>query len=194
MANVAISGDTSGAVTLTVPSTVGTQTATFPAATGTVMVSGNMPAFGSYQNNNTTSISSGTWTLTPNNTKVFDTNNCYNNTGSTVTLNSLSVPAYAFCPNVAGYYQVNGSSAVYSATSNKSFCSIYKNGTATATGAFGQFTATVSETINTVSFILYLNGTGDYIQLYTWQGTGSTLSIDYGISSDWFNAAMVRNA
>jgi hypothetical protein len=36
-----------------------------------------------------------------------NTAGCFNNTGSTVTLNGLSVPAYAFCPNVAGYYQVN---------------------------------------------------------------------------------------
>jgi hypothetical protein len=40
MANVAISGDTSGAVTLTVPAVAGTNTITFPAGTGNVSVQG----------------------------------------------------------------------------------------------------------------------------------------------------------
>jgi hypothetical protein len=40
------------------------------------------------------------------NTEKFDTDGCYNNTGSTVTLNGISTPAYSFAPNVAGKYFV----------------------------------------------------------------------------------------
>jgi hypothetical protein len=45
MSSVVISGDSSGAITLTAPAVAGTNTITLPAATGTAMVSGNIPAF-----------------------------------------------------------------------------------------------------------------------------------------------------
>jgi len=66
-------------------------------------VAGTGPAFSAYQNTATVSISVGTWTVVPYNTEEFDTASCFNNTGSTVG----STPAYAFLPNVAGYYQVS---------------------------------------------------------------------------------------
>ena len=172
----------------------GGYTATFPAATGTIMVSGNMPAFGAYQNNNTTSIASGTWTLCPNNTEYFDTNGCYNNTGSTVTLNGLSVPAYAFMPNVAGYYQVNACTSIYSGMTGKMFIAIYKTGSSYCTGNEIGFTASVTQAVGTVQSVVYLNGTTDYVQIYAWHNIGTTQSIDYGTSGNWFNCAMVRAA
>jgi hypothetical protein len=194
MSSVVISGDTSGAITLAAPAVAGTNTITLPAAAGTIQVSGNMPAFGAYQNNNTTSIASGTWTLCPNNTEYFDTNNCYNNTGSTVTLNGLSVPAYAFMPNVAGYYQVNGCTSIYTGATGKMFIAIYKTGSSYCTGNEIGFTASVTQAVGTVQTVLYLNGTTDYVQIYAWHNIGTTQSIDYGTSGNWFNCAMVRNA
>jgi hypothetical protein len=43
MSSVIISGDTSGAITLAAPAVSGTNTATFPAATGTVVITGTTP-------------------------------------------------------------------------------------------------------------------------------------------------------
>jgi len=118
MSSILLSGDTSGAVTLTVPAVAGTRTATLPAATGTVMVSGNMPAFAAYADAGA-SLASATQTLVPYNNKTgnsapaFDTAGCYNNTNATVTLNGISTPAYSFAPNVAGYYQVSANFASF---------------------------------------------------------------------------------
>ena len=44
MSSMVLSGDTSGAITLTVPAVAGTNTITFPANTGTAVVSGTTPA------------------------------------------------------------------------------------------------------------------------------------------------------
>ena len=66
----------------------------------------NGPAFGAWLSANQ-SVTSTVGTTLACNTEEYDTGGCYNNTGSTVTLNGLSVPAYSFCPNVAGYYTVN---------------------------------------------------------------------------------------
>jgi hypothetical protein len=61
-------------------------------------------------------------------TKVFDTANCFNNTGSTATLNGLSAPAYSFTPNVAGYYQINCSLIANDSVSGTGYiCALYKN-------------------------------------------------------------------
>jgi len=189
MANVAISGDTSGAVTLTVPATAGTQTVTFPAATGTAMVSGNMPAFRAYSSGNFT-ISTGAYAILPLNTKSFDTNTCYNNTGSTVTLNGVSAPQYSFAPNIAGYYQVNLAVST-SATGTQINPVIYKNGSAVIYG-------TVSNGITgyagggVASDLVYMNGTSDYIQAYCYISVSGSL---FGASNGCvFSAELVRTS
>ena len=40
------------------------------------------------------------------NSEVYDNGGCYNNTSGTVTLNSISTPAYSFAPNEAGKYLI----------------------------------------------------------------------------------------
>ena len=49
-----------------------------------------------------------------------------------------------------------------------------------------------------VAAMFYLNGTGDYVQLYTYQGSGSSQNTD-GLSGDWpivqyFQGCMMRGA
>ena len=61
MSSVTIAGDTSGSVLLQAPSVAGSTTVNIPAATGTMMVSGNMPAFSAYKTSNQ-SYSANTWT------------------------------------------------------------------------------------------------------------------------------------
>ena len=182
MANVAISGDTSGAVTLTVPSTVGTQTATFPAATGTVMVSGNMPAFSATMTGSNTTIANATWIKLAFNNKVFDTANCYDPTTN-----------YRFTPNVAGYYSVtvmvNGVSAAISLGS-VTLGGIYKNGT---NFQYGLGVNTVSGGAPIMTTTIYLNGSTDYIEAYAFQNSGSSGTIYTGIGSQ-FTAYLVRTA
>ena len=53
------------------------------------------------------SYSDATTTQVNFNSEIIDEGSCYNNTGSTVTLNGVSVPAYSFGPNVAGKYYIS---------------------------------------------------------------------------------------
>lgn len=47
MSSIVVSGDTSGAVTLSAPAVAGTNTLTLPATTGTVVATGTAPLAGS---------------------------------------------------------------------------------------------------------------------------------------------------
>ena len=160
---------------------------TVPSVTGTAMVSGNMPTFSAYQNTNQ-SYSSGVSALVNFQDKNWDTAGAFNNTGSTVTLNGLSVPAYAFCPNVAGYYQVN----LMVRTNNSSAeaqSNIHKNGSAWCAGSAINITSG-SQSGTGASSIVFLNGTGDYIQGYVYTGSAGTGSS--GNQSTQFSAILVR--
>jgi hypothetical protein len=98
--------------------------------------------------------------------ELYDSNGCFNATGGTVTLNGLTAPAYSFVPNVAGFYQFNiavrFSSSTVSAGSN---LQIWKNGSQLHR-IFEQ--PVNSGTYGPISFpsACYLNGTGDYVQMY----------------------------
>jgi len=137
----------------------------------------NGPAFSAYLAGGSQSITGGTETVAILDTKEFDTAGCFNNTGSTVTLNGLSVPAYAFCPNVAGYYQVSANLR-YGATSTFSACVAYfsKNGGQyyrwfeLTTGAWTTGWSTAG------SMLMYFNGTGDYVQLTGSVSGGTSLT------------------
>jgi hypothetical protein len=170
----------------------GTNTATIPAATGTVMVSGNMPAFSAYQSAGQT-LANSTFTLLQNNTKVFDTGTCFNNTGSTVTLNGISVPAYSFAPNVAGYYYVTGCTNIAASATGTTNISLYKNGSQAYV---------LSNLINNASqslivggsVLIYLNGTSDYINVYASQTSGTSQPTYPAAPYAYFQASLVRTA
>ena len=177
MSSVIISGDTSGAITLSAPAVSGTNTATLPSATGTVMVSGNMPAFSAYQNS-ATSLTNAGYTKIAFQVKEYDTASAYDNTTN-----------YRFTPQVAGYYQVNSGVAA-NFTSGETTIYIYKNGSRAKTGS--DAAAAIYEV--TVSAQIYLNGSTDYIEVYVYQGTGSALNTYTGVAATYFQAAMIRSA
>ena len=182
-----------GQITVQEPATASNFTQTLPAATGTVMISGNMPAFSAYASSQT--ISSSTPTNITYTTEEFDTAGCFNNTGSTVTLNGLSVPAYAFCPPVAGYYQINGE-VCYNTVASTRYCYIiiYKNGGQWKQGSFCPLNSLDYAAVN-VQAVVYLNGTGDYVQIYSGQNSASSVTtIVAGVSYTHFSAVMVRGA
>ena len=179
MSSVVISGDTSGAITLSAPAVSGTNTATLPASTGTVMVSGNMPAFSAY-NNAAQSLTNNTQTKIQCNTEEFDTASYYDPTTN-----------YRFTPLVAGYYQVNAGAGVSdSAATGYVQASIYKNGSLfkSGYGAYQSFTGTGGATVATV---MYLNGTTDYIEFYVRQNTGATQLL-VANTGNYFSAVLVR--
>jgi hypothetical protein len=177
MSSVVISGDTSGAITLAAPAVAGTNTINLPAAAGTVMVSGNMPAFSATKVNAAQSITSNTWTKVTFDTEEFDTANCF--TSST------------FTPTVAGYYQVNGVVDMYpSVAGSRSAIRIYKNGSNYKSGNDIQI-ATQVEIGVVVNAVCYCNGTTDYLELYALMTATSPAIQNY---STRFDAVLVRSA
>ena len=198
-----ISGSTSGTTTLQATAVAGTTTLTLPAVTGTVVstgstavvsqamlaanVAGNGPAF--LVSGAGTACANGVATLITFTSETFDTNGCYNNTGSTVTLNGVSAPAYSFAPNVAGYYEFtasifsDGSAAdrpsIYLYKSGASYLSVFAVGTGIAGGQSYQ-----------ISGLIYLNGSSDYVQCYYVQSSGGTTTTNASLS--YFCGSMAR--
>jgi hypothetical protein len=85
MSSVVISGDTSGAITLSAPAVAGTNTLTLPASTGTVLTTGSPQSGGVIQvvgatsttNNSTTSTSFVATNLTATITPKFSTSRIF---------------------------------------------------------------------------------------------------------------------
>ena len=149
---------------------------TYPSTGGTVMVSGNMPAFSAYQSSAQT-LSSVTNTKIQLQSKEFDTANAFDNTTN-----------YRFQPTVAGYYQFNAALRVNSSNTTVRPI-IYKNGSGYKTGSdSGSGNVSSSE----VSCIVYLNGSTDYVEFWGLIGTGQALS---PASQDtYFQGVLVRAA
>ena len=177
-----------GSMTLAGPSTNSNQTVTIPDTTGTMMVSGNMPAFSAYPNANQ-SFTTNTFNLINYQTKTYDTASAFNNTGSTVTLNGISVPAYAFAPPVAGYYQISINLATNSVMT-RVYVALYKNGSFAYSGI--DIIATQPNTVNS-SWLVYLNGTSDYVQHYAY-GTGASPQWLGDSRYTFFSGVLVRSA
>ena len=178
MSSVVISGDTSGAITLSAPAVAGTNTATLPAATGTVMVSGNMPAFSAYLSSSQ-SISGNTWTKIQCNTKEFDTNSNYDNATN-----------YRFTPTVAGYYQIVVGFGQNVTGGTLSLMAIYKNGSAYK---YGTAVTTFSGSVN-MTCLVFMNGSTDYVEAYGFISGASGFQFNGGQANTYFQAAMIRTA
>ena len=175
MSSMILSGDTSGAITLSAPAVAGTNTITLPAATGTVMVSGNMPAFSAYQSS-TQTLSGGVATKIQCQTEEFDTASAYDNTTN-----------YRFTPQVAGYYQFNAAWTAGTAGTNMTVA-IYKNGSEAKRGQNVQ----ASAAIMTVSCLIYMNGSTDYAEFYATTQLGQAGAT--GSNLTYFQGILVRSA
>jgi cytoskeletal protein CcmA (bactofilin family) len=182
--NLILNGATSGSVTVSAPAVAGSSTAAFPVATGTVMVSGNMPAFSAYLGTSQT-VTTSTATKLQLNTEVFDTANAFDSTTN-----------YRFTPTVAGYYQLNGQvygSAVTSMTAI--YCQIYKNGSLYQNGSIENITVGTSPQGVLISSLVYLNGSTDYVELWgTITGTGACSFTTSAGTVNWFNGILIRTA
>lgn len=193
MSSVIIAGNTSGTITLDAPNVAGTTVLTLPATTGTVLTSVSPasdlpssikgPTFSAYCSTNQ-SITTATYTKIQLNTEEFDTNSNFDSTTN-----------YRFTPTVAGYYLISG--CVYfniaPTTLTNSTLHIYKNGSSfkfvnlDLNSTYGHYGSTVTS-------IVSLNGTTDYIELYVYQATGSSYNLTGGGNSTYLSGSMTRSA
>jgi hypothetical protein len=139
-------------------------------------VSGTGPAF-SAQITTTQTITANANTKVIFGTEYFDTNSNYD------------VANGRFTPTVAGYYQIN--SQIYFPSNSSSYATteIQKNGTAIAVAASAS--QTYVAVCPSVSTIVYLNGTTDYVESFAATGQSGTLNLT---SSSRFSGALVRAA
>jgi hypothetical protein len=147
---------------------------------------GQGPAFLAYPATDQ-SISNAVATTIACDTELFDTANCFNNTGSTVG----GIPAYSFLPNVAGYYLFTAQADDEQSTASVSrfILLISKNGT----------TSRLSDNMSSSTWILngsilmYMNGTTDYVSMGAYiASTGAKVGGGYDVTR--FSGFLVRSA
>jgi hypothetical protein len=132
-----------------------------------------IPAFGAYQST-LQSLSAATYTKLQFQTEEFDTDNCFDNATN-----------YRFTPTVAGYYQFNAAMALAGASS-EGYIQLRKNGSNFKAGNdIGGSDYSV-----TVSSIIYLNGSTDYVEV--WGYSGTALNTSASQPGTYFNGCFLR--
>lgn len=112
------------------------------------------PMFSAYQSTYQ-SLAAATWTKVQLQTKDFDLTNAFDN-----------VTNFRFQPTMAGYYQVNFNASVNVGGNAVSSC-LYKNSGLYRIGS-QVLSSGAQQPTSSGSFLVYLNGTSDYIELYIW--------------------------
>ena len=157
----------------TTQTTAFTTGAVTQATIGTNVV-GTGPSFSAYQSTQQT-LASGTFTKLLFQTELWDTNSNYDN-----------VTNSRFTPTVAGYYQINSAMAV-AVSVTQIQVTIYKNGT-----IYKQSSNLTGAGQTSVSGLVYMNGTTDYVEIY------ASLAAGQGIVNiqayTWFDGSLVRAA
>jgi hypothetical protein len=137
-------------------------------------VVGNGPAFSAFAGSGQ-ALTGSTFTKLIFNTEEFDTASAFDSTTN-----------YRFQPSVSGYYQFNAAFATGSAIAAGIF--LYKNGSSFKTGNYNNSNVIVI----TVSALIFMNGSTDYVEAYGVIGANSTLGS--GATNTYFQASMVRAA
>ena len=191
---VLASGATSGDLVVTesfyvssvlnaIPATAGAVNSTYLVDGGVTQaklaagVAGNGPAFSAYANA-VTATTNNVFTKVNFQAEDFDTNNNFSSS--------------RFTPTVAGYYQINSTVALNVGTYNSELA-IFKNGTVYKYGSYpNRVTGDVAYL--SVSGLVYLNGSTDYVEIYAYQSSGGSLNTSAVASATWFDGSLVRAA
>jgi hypothetical protein len=117
------------------------------------------PAFSAYLNS-TQAFTGGVFTKVQLNAEEWDTNNNFDSSTN-----------YRFTPTVAGYYQINCQAGSIATTySGDNYVVIYKNGSTYKTSFLS------THGTPTLSAMVYLNGSTDYVELYARLGTSQNMN------------------
>lgn len=132
----------------------GTAGVEFPDASKQATAADAGPAF-SARRTTSQSLSNGVDAVLLLPTEDFDTANCFN------------AATGVFQPNVAGYYQINGSARLASDTTTltKSSLNLMKNGDTNVVCSVDNFTTSDNVKMRNISGLVYLNGGSDYVAL-----------------------------
>jgi hypothetical protein len=186
LANAATAGDTITTISFYVSSVLNAIPATSASIQQSYLasgVAGTGPAFSAYLSSSQ-AIATATYTKVQLNIKEFDTNNAFDNATN-----------YRFQPNIAGYYLISGCLYfnIAPVTLSNGSLHIYKNGSTfkfvnlDANSGNGHYGSTVTS-------VIYLNGSTDYIELYVYQNNGSSQNIVGQSNATYLSGVMVRSA
>ena len=136
---------------------------------------GNGPAFRAYANS-VTSLANTGFTKVTLDLENFDTNGNFSSS--------------TFTPTVAGYYQINAT--VSTSSSGLAILAILrKNGGDHSYGS-GQVSSTAIR--SSVSDIIEMNGTTDYIELFAFQNTGNSINSQIGSNTTYMSGCLIRSS
>ena len=147
--------DGSGSATFATPLPVsqgGTSNSTVPAAN--IAMQAATPVFSVYQSASQTLVTA-TLTKVSLNTKEFDTAGAFD-----------AVTNFRFQPLVAGYYQINGVARLQATLMTAAMVSLFKNGVEYQRGGETNIAAFTGVMNLTVSAVVFLNGSTDYMELF----------------------------
>lgn len=139
-------------------------------------VVGNGPAFSAYLSAGQ-SITSGVTTKINFDAETFDLGACF--------------ASSKFTPQVAGYYQINARLQSVAAGTSVAIILLYKNGTELQRG--DDMRATTSQAGLTMSSLVYMNGTTDYLEIY-YSCTGTTPVVSGSSLFSHFSGFLARAA
>jgi hypothetical protein len=138
------------------------------------------PAFSAYRTSSTQALTASTFTKAQLNAEYFDTDSCFDSTTN-----------YRFTPTKAGKYQVNVVSVIGQTSAARAimvvalngtdYCRVYDNTTSYASPTGGS------------AFLLDMNGTTDYIELFVYSAVTATLNNTTSGSGTIFSATWIRS-
>ena len=168
-----------------------------PPTFATLSAESNTPSFYAF-GDGATSIPNATLQRIAVQNERFDSGGCYNATSSTATLNSISVPAYRFGPNVGGLYYFIGAVRITGTGSGSWNLGLVNNlgGTGgTETYASLKYFASSSDN-NTLMIQGYsvMNGSGNNMVLTAYQESGGTLTTSDAIYTTYFGGFLVKKS
>lgn len=144
-------------------------------ATQPAAAAGNGPSFSAY-NNATQPITAGVTDKVSLNTEEWDTASAFDTANS------------RFQPAVAGYYNIIMKAAMNSAASQIDL-RLYKNGSLYKSGGVRSGS---TDFANQATFLVYLNGSTDYVEF--WVNLNTTQSLQSGAGNTFMQGALVRVA
>ena len=152
----------------------------------------NTPSFFAHRNGSgNQTISENTMTKVEMDQEVYDVGGCYNATGSTVTLNGISVPSYAFAPNEAGKYWIYASVRANEGTSqtNQVEINIRVNGSSITGGStIDNRNNPGADTTTTINHVVVLDGVDDYVEIYCKVENTDNANSDFHQEGTYFGA------
>jgi hypothetical protein len=155
---------------------------------GTQVAQATGPAFGAYLSVDD-GVTTSVITKLAFDIEQYDTNSRYNHTASTVN----GIPAYAFLPNVAGYYCVTMATGGSAATALNFVGSyLYISGVQTYRTLASGYSNTNGESTQTQ--LVYLNGTTDYVEFYAQLSGTGTLTVKADLLRTRISAFLARAA